>query len=297
MAYVTPSAAFQGALHFHFTNSSSHDRLAYPVSHTGISYNPVYIDWDFLMLQEVDDAEPGDMERSKEPRATPLIAGVIALLKLYLCAAPLGLDKLPGNPRYGPFSACASSETSNGADTQRLSIEQGLDIVHTVGDVIHQLPEEFRMFDQDGNPNKVPLSFAISRAKVHMTSLFIQSIILATLSANNPSVQQGNRTGSSTGSDDALLSKESQNAHHQLLNLRKDIAQQCFHIITVTPVSALKANGIAVVSKLREITATLLSYKADSSCPADEEKQVQSCLKRLISTLVEIDSVKIIPEE
>ncbi|KAF5595039.1 hypothetical protein FPCIR_4663 [Fusarium pseudocircinatum] len=271
--------------------------LAYPVCHTGISYNPVCIDWNFLVLREVDDAEPGDMERSKEPRATPLIAGVIALLKLYLCAAPLGLDKLPGNPRYGPFSAWSSSETSKGADTQRLSLEKGLDIVHTVRDVIHQLPEEFSMFNQDGNPNEVPLSFAISRAKVHMTSLFIQSIILATLSANNPSFQQGHQTGSSTGSEDAALSEESQNSNHQLFNLRKDIAHQCFHIITVTPVSALKANGIAVVSKLREITATLLNYKVNSSCPADEENQVQSCLKRLISTLVEIDSVKIISEE
>lgn len=275
----------------------AHDRLAYPVSHTGISYNPVCIDWDFLVLHEVDDAEPGDKERSEEPRVTPLIAGVIALVKLYLCAAPLGLDKLPGNPRYGPFSAWSSSETPKSDDTQRLSLEEGIDIIHTVRDVIHQLPEEFAMFDQDGNPNKVPLSFAISRAKVHMTSLFIQSIILATLSANNPSFQQGNRTGSATASEDALLAEESQNANNQLFNLRRDIAQQCSHIITVTTVSALKVNGIAVVSKLREITATLLSYKVDPSCPADEEKQVQSCLERLISTLVEIDFVKIIAEE
>lgn len=199
------------------------------------------------MLQEVDDAGPGDKERTEEPRATPLIAGVIALVKLYLCAAPLGLDKLPGNPLYGPFVAWSLSETPKSDDTQRLSLEQGLDIVHAVRDVIHQLPEEFRMFDQDGNPTKVPLSFAMSRAKVHMTSLFIQSIILATLSANNPSFQSGNRTGSSTGSEDALLFEESQNANHQLFNLRKDIAQQCLDVVTVTPVSALKANGIAVV--------------------------------------------------
>ncbi|KAF5649073.1 uncharacterized protein FTJAE_1069 [Fusarium tjaetaba] len=247
MAYVEPPAAFQGALHFQFTNSSSHDRLAYPVSHTGISYNPVCIDWNFLLLQEVDDAEPGDKERTEEPRVTPLIAGVIALVKLYLCAAPLGLDRLPGNPRYGQFSAGPSSEASKSPDAERLSLEEGLDIVHTARDVIHQLPEEFNMFNQDGNPHEVPLSFAISRAKVHMTSLFIESIILATLSANNPSFPQSNRAGSSTRSEDTPLSEESQNANHQLFNLRKYIAQQCFHVIAVTPVSALKANGIAVV--------------------------------------------------
>ncbi|KAF5968954.1 cytochrome P-450 monooxygenase [Fusarium bulbicola] len=277
----------------------AHDRLAYPVSHTGISYNPVCIDWDFLVLQEVDDAKQGDMEQTEEPGVTPLISGVIELVKLYLCAAALGLDKLPGkNPRYGPFSASSSSETPKSSDAQRLSLEQGLDIVHAVRDVINQLPEELRMFNQDGNPNEGPLSFAISRAKLHITSLFIQSIILATLSANNPSFdEQDNRAEDSTASKDPRLSEESQNAEHHLFNLRKDIAQQCFHIITVTPVSALKANGIDVVSKLREITATLLSCKVDSSCPADEEDQVQSCVKRLISTLVEIDTVKNISEE
>ncbi|KAF5610196.1 zn 2cys6 transcription factor [Fusarium subglutinans] len=275
----------------------AHDRLAYPVAHTGISYNPVCIDWDFLVLQEVDDAKQGDMEQSEEPGVTPLISGVIASVKLYLCAAALGLDKLPGNPRYGPFSASSSSETSKGPDAQRLSLEQGLNIVHAVRDVINQLPEEFRMFNQDGNPNEGSLSFAISRAKLHIMSLFIQSIILATLTANNPSFEQDYRAEGSTASKDPLLSGKSQNAEHQLFNLRKDIAQQCFHIIAVTPVSALKANGIAVVSKLREITATLLSCKVDSSCPADEENQVQSYVKRLISTLVEIDSVKNISEE
>ncbi|KAF5549825.1 hypothetical protein FMEXI_4077 [Fusarium mexicanum] len=275
-----------------------HDRLAYPVSHTGISYNPVCIDWDFLVLQEVDDAKQGDMEQSEEPGVTPLISGVIALVKLYLCAAALGLDKLPGNPRFGPFSASSSSETSKSPDAQRLSLEQGLDIVHAVRDVIHQLPEEFRMFNQDGIPNEGPLSFAISRAKLHITSLFIQSIILATLSANNPSFdEQDNRADGSTASKDPLFSEQSRKSEHQLFNLRKEIAQQCFHIITVTPVSALKANGIAVVSKLREITATLLSCKVDSSCPGDEENQVQSYVKRLISTLVEIDTVKKISEE
>ncbi|CVK85514.1 uncharacterized protein FPRN_06609 [Fusarium proliferatum] len=292
MAYVKPSAAFQSAFYFNFTNSSSHDRLAYPVSHTGISYNPVCIDWDFLVLQEVDDVNPGDIERSEEPRDTPLIAGFIASVKLYLCAAALGLDKLPGNPRYGPFSASSSSETLKSPNAQGLSLEQGLDIVRAVRDVIQQLPEEFRMFNLDGNPNKGLLSFVILRTNVHMTSLFIQSIILATLSGSNPSFQQDNRNPSSTGSEHGLLLEESQNANHQLFKLRKDIAQECCDIIIITPVSALKANGIAAVSKLREITATLLGYKVNSSCPADEEKQVQACLKCLISTLVEIDSVK-----
>ncbi|KAG4286127.1 hypothetical protein FPRO06_07387 [Fusarium proliferatum] len=230
-----------------FIMMASHDRLAYPVSHTGISYNPVCIDWDFLVLQEVDDVNPGDIERSEEPRDTPLIAGFIASVKLYLCAAALGLDKLPGNPRYGPFSASSSSETLKSPDAQGLSLEQGLDIVRAVRDVIQQLPEEFRMFNLDGNPNKGLLSFVILRTNVHMTSLFIQSIILATLSGSYPSFQQDNRNPSSTGSEHSLLSEESQNANHQLFKLRKDIAQECCDIIIITPVSALKANGIAAV--------------------------------------------------
>lgn len=52
------------------------------------------------------------------------------------------------------------------------------------------------------------------------------------------------------------------------------------------------------VSKLREITASLLNCKVDRSYRDKEgEEQVQSCINRLIATLVELDDIKKIHEE
>ncbi|KAF5009700.1 hypothetical protein FDECE_4109 [Fusarium decemcellulare] len=287
----------------------AHDRLAYPVSHTGISYNPVYVDWDFLVLLDVDDPELDDTERSEKPTATPLISGIIAVIKLYLCAIEIRPDKLPGNPRYGRFSPTLSfrpasftpssclADTSRSPGAHGLTLEQGLNVVQALRNVICQLPDELKLFNEDGCPITGLLPFAIARANVYMTSLFIQSIILATLSANNQSFQQPNASHSRMEPQDAIQSQEGKHVNRRLLDLRKDIAQESYHIVVATPISALKANGIAVVSKLREITSALLSCGVDSSYPADEEDQVQSYIKHLIATLVNLDYVKELHEE
>ncbi|KAJ4115344.1 hypothetical protein NW768_011196 [Fusarium equiseti] len=93
-------------------------------------------------------------------------------------------------------------------------------------------------------------------------------------------------------------SEENNDINRQLLKLRKEIAQELLHVITATPISALKANGIAAVSKIREITAALLNCRIDSSYrDKEEEEQVQSCINCLIGTLVQLDDVKQIHEE
>ncbi|KAF4467075.1 zn 2cys6 transcription factor [Fusarium albosuccineum] len=237
----------------------AHDRLAYPVSHTGISYNPVYVDWDFLVLLDVDDPELYGTERSENPTVTPLISGIIAVIKLYLCAVEIRPDKLPGNPRYGRFSPTqsfrpvsftpspCSADTSKSPGAHGLTLEQGLNVVQALRNVISQLPGELKLFDEDGYPITGLLPFAIARANAYMTSLFIQSIILATLSANDQSFQQPNAPHSRMEPQDAIQSQEGKHVNRRLLDLRKDIAQESFHVVVATPISALKANGIAVV--------------------------------------------------
>ncbi|RKK30262.1 hypothetical protein BFJ66_g10307 [Fusarium oxysporum f. sp. cepae] len=276
----------------------AHDRLTYPVPHTGISYNPACIDWDFLVLLEVDDPFPDKMELCEDSTATPLLAGFIALIKIYLCAVALGPDKIPGNPRYGQFSPPCPEQTSNSCGNSVLTFGQGMDIIRALRNISSQLPDELRLFNRDGHANQCTCSFSISRANIYMTSLFIQSIVLATLSANNTLFQEPNQHHHQVKPLDVFQSGESKDDNCRLGNLRKEIALESFHIITVTPISALKANGTAAVSKLREITASLLNCKVDRSYRDKEgEEQVQSCINRLIATLVELDDIKQIHEE
>ncbi|CAF3434723.1 unnamed protein product [Fusarium graminearum] len=275
-----------------------HDRLAYPVPHTGISYNPASIDWDFLVLLEVDDPLPDEVEQSQDSAVTAMLAGFIALIKIYLCAMALQPQKLPGNPRYGQFSPPCPEQTSKNYGSSILTFAQGMHIIQDLQNITSQLPDELRLFNKDGYTKQDTCSFAIPRANVYITSLFIQSIILATVSANISPIAESNQYLHQTKPSDMSQSDENNDIKRQLLKLRKGIAQQLFHIITATPISALRANGIAAVSKLREITAALLSCRIDSSYrDEEEEEQVQSCINCLITTLVQLDDIKQIHEE
>ncbi|KAI6763177.1 hypothetical protein HG531_013074 [Fusarium graminearum] len=275
-----------------------HDRLAYPVPHTGISYNPASIDWDFLVLLEVDDPLPDEVEQSQDSAVTAMLAGFIALIKIYLCAMALQPQKLPGNPRYGQFSPPCPEQTSKNYGSSILTFAQGMHIIQDLQNITSQLPDELRLFNKDGYTKQDTCSFAIPRANVYITSLFIQSIIFATVSANISPIAESNQYLHQTKPSDMSQSDENNDIKRQLLKLRKGIAQQLFHIITATPISALRANGIAAVSKLREITAALLSCRIDSSYrDEEEEEQVQSCINCLITTLVQLDDIKQIHEE
>lgn len=230
-----------------------------------MSYNPIYVDWDFLVLLETDDLDTEDIEPSGTPTVTPLIFGLVALIKLYVCAIAFRADKLPGNPRYGRFLSSISSSPMSAASSPRsadasshygtheLTLEQGLSIVKDVRSVISQLPEDLKLFNSDGRTIKCTLPFAILRASVYITSLFIQSIVLATLSAKVPSSQRPNGPGSQIGSDDASQSPREKEVHHQLLELRNHVTHESFYLVVATPSAALKANGIAIVSLSGEL--------------------------------------------
>ncbi|KAH7186191.1 uncharacterized protein B0J16DRAFT_356224 [Fusarium flagelliforme] len=276
----------------------AHDRLTYPVPHTGISYNPACIDWDFLVLLEVDDPMPDELEQSQDSGVTAMLAGFIALIKIYLCAIALRPQKLPGNPRYGQFSPPCPEQTSKKYGNGILTFAQGMDIIQGLRNITSQLPDELRHFNEDGYTKQDTRSFAIPRVNVHLTSFFIQSIIFATVSANISPIEEPNQHLHQTNPLDMSQSEDNDDIGRQLLKLRKGIAQELFHIITATPISALKANGIAAVSKLREITAALLNCRIDSTYrDKEEEEQVQSCINFLIATLVQLDDIKQIHEE
>ncbi|KAJ4009469.1 hypothetical protein NW752_009059 [Fusarium irregulare] len=276
----------------------AHDRLTYPVPHTGISYNPSYIDWDFLILLEVDDPMPDEMEQSQDSTDTAKLAGFIALIKIYLCAISLRSQTLPGNPRYGRFSPPCPDQTTKNYGNGNLTFSQGMYIIQALQNITSQLPDELRLFNDHGYTKQDTRSFAIPRVNVYITSLFIQSIIFATVSANISPIEEPNQHLHRTEPLDIAQSEEINNIGRQLLKLRKGIAQELFHIITATPISALKANGIAAVSKLREITAALLNCRIDSSIrDKEDEEQVQSCINFLIATLVQLDDIKHINEE
>jgi hypothetical protein len=147
-----------------------------------------------------------------------------------------------------------------------------MDIIQVLQNITSQLPDELRLFNEDGYTKQDTRSFAIPRANVYITSLFIQSIIFTTVSANISPIGETNQHFHQTKPLDMSQSEENNDIRRKLLKLLKEIAQELFHIITATPISALKANGIAAVgSPYFTITITALGRIGQGNAESDLE--------------------------
>jgi hypothetical protein len=85
-----------------------HGRLSFIVPHTGLSFDRLHTDWEFLLPQQLDDEEL-DPENtttrqvhsnyeSPNGRPIPAISGFIALIKVFLCIVDLLSNAFPGSP-------------------------------------------------------------------------------------------------------------------------------------------------------------------------------------------------------
>ena len=258
-----------------------HDRLSFIVPHTGLSFDPLRTDWEFLLPQQVDDEYLTNSETNairqthginapSSNRPLPIISGFVALIKIFLCVVDLLSNGFPGSPPEAyamtsgslrPFVYSGNpadgtyTPTDKAQSKSTISLSALLRIIRKLQATLEDLPEELKISTLDPHL-QVPQhysdqsssrahQFDSMSANIHITSLYIQSTILEACSNAfiNP---QAIAHGASPG-DNSRASQESA-PQTQLWMFRKSIAKELLEILNFCSSRTLEANGSSMVS-------------------------------------------------
>lgn len=186
--------------------------MSFIIPHTGLSYDPKTTDWQFLLPLEVWDealTPPGqpinlngrtDTPGAGSPDSPPTISGFIALIKVFLSVADLLDVVFPGPPAHFSLSPGShalkyllpqqeglipNNPLHNAASTpsEMTILDSLLQVMTRLNAVLNGLPDELRPIRHADDTRRVlrsnvPSHFEIMRANIHITSIYIQSMII-----------------------------------------------------------------------------------------------------------------------
>ncbi|KAF1959491.1 hypothetical protein CC80DRAFT_489621 [Byssothecium circinans] len=297
-----------------------HDRLSFIVPHTGLSFDPLRTDWEFLLPYELDDedlvaqnyAEVESINVFGSPSGNgplPVISGFVALVKVFLCVVDLLSNGFPGSPPqvYAMTSGTLRTQiypdnpvdgTLTGAgiapSKSTISLSALLRIVRKLQSTLEELPPILKISNLDPQlqsshsypsmPSALTNQFDIMRANIHITSLYIQSSILEACS--NAFTNPQTNSSSASSCDETRLSPI-QTPRTQLWMFRKSIARELLEVLHFCSSRTLEANGSSMIVKIREIAATLLNNDLDVS--SEEEEESRQYLAQFADILANLD--------
>ncbi|KAF2795946.1 hypothetical protein K505DRAFT_301266 [Melanomma pulvis-pyrius CBS 109.77] len=299
-----------------------HDRLSFIVPHTGLSFDPVHTDWEFLLPSSVDDEDltldthapiqhtNGVFGRG-DNRQLPLISGFIALVKVFLCVVDLLSNGFPGSPPQAYSMTSGSlrprvfpedsidpsfSKPAPAPSKTTLSLSALLRIIRKLQSTLEELPDELKIYTLDpqlrspdsyGDIQSSNLyQFDVMRANIHITSLYIQSTILETCSsafASSPSDTLIASPGDETRSSPGYTPQT------QLWKFRESIARELLEVLNFCSSRTLEANGSSMIVKIREIAATLLNDDNDLGVATELEEQSRRYVSQFADILANLD--------
>ncbi|CAK7215233.1 hypothetical protein SEUCBS140593_002461 [Sporothrix eucalyptigena] len=326
---------------------ASHDRMSFIIPHTGLSYDPKTTDWQFLLPLEVWDEAltppelaaslhvRSDAPNTKDKDSPPTISGFIALIKVFLCVADLLDVVFPGPPAH--FSLSPGSHAlkyllpqqegfipnpfHSVAEHSDMSIlDSLLQVMTRLNAVLNGLPDELRPIRNAEDTRRVlrsnvPSHFEIMRANIHITSIYIQSMIIEMCLSKVQSIPSSNPEahvitssgGTGVHSIDALqdLPLSTLSTEHaasspsapsgvgsQLWQLKESIARELLEAVTNSPTWVLESNGSSMITKIREIAATLLD-RAEETVEqpplSASEGHSQEYLAQFVKILADLD--------
>ena len=248
--------------------------------HTGLSYDPLLTDWEFLIPSEVSDdmlhPSTSDISSSESTsyEGRPLISGFIGIVKIFLCMAdhltyPNPAATLSPSARR-LRSQLSASRGLMGDDEQRHShkIEALSLVMRRLEATIRELPEELQMprgrygYAADEPFESWPLrsrQFEMMTANIHVTSLFFQSAMLEEClndmaaagqqpMPESPASHRSSTTmvsGTSPGSQGLVDGS----VRDRLRKIRKSLAQELLDVLTCFSLDILEANGKSMVRR------------------------------------------------
>ncbi|KAF2644815.1 hypothetical protein P280DRAFT_443859 [Massarina eburnea CBS 473.64] len=296
-----------------------HDRLSFIIPHTGLSFDPLRTDWEFLLPCEIDDddlvlQDHASLQNSNgcdsppTDRPLPVISGFVALVKVFLCVVDLLSDGFPGSPpqAYAMTLGTLRTQTcpNNPVDgilntpgiaptKSTISLSALLRIIRKLQTTLEELPPVLRISSLDPQlqsnhthpsmTSELTNQFDIMRANIHITSLYIQSSILEACSNafTNP------QSDSCSVSPGAEPSSPGHTPRTQLWVFRKSIARELLEVLRFCSSRTLEANGSSMIVKIREIAATLLD--SDLEVKSDREEQSRQYVAQFADILANLD--------
>ncbi|KAH8669750.1 hypothetical protein BGZ60DRAFT_40262 [Tricladium varicosporioides] len=264
-----------------------HDRLSHITPYTLLGQDPSLTDWEFLIPLELDDDDlvlSKGQSRKGEPTLTPLIAGFIALVKVFLCVLNLITDEsknqLPNSPSVSQLGVEPVPTLNNtGLGRQVTNHVNKQSIMSNLSNIINDLPPSLRdlsppQHSHNESETTYTRQFQIMKANIHITRLYLQSSILESFTSSPAPT-------SSSSLDPGTPSKGA----NQLWQSREDICRQLLEVLNYCPLQTLESNGSSMIVKIREIAATLLDNEDDDGVYISE---VAERSKRYVQSFVEI---------
>lgn len=248
--------------------------------HTGLSFDHLHTNWEFLLPRQVDDegliaqtSHTTGLAHSlyvlPTDRPLPVISGLVALIKVFLCVVDLLTNGFPGSPprafamtsgslRPHVYPENAADSTYTPADSTQSSSTVGLSallqIIRKLHTTIEELPKERicildpQLLDPHRYSSESVVrahQFDTISANIHITSLYTQSTILEACSNafTNP---QAIAHGASPG--DASRPNQATTPRTQLWMFRKSIATELLEVLKFCSSRTSEANGSSMVS-------------------------------------------------
>lgn len=225
----------------------------------------MHTDWDFLLPQVVNDEDLADIHMTtpgqpinivavnEVQQSLPVIAGFVALIRVFLCVVDLLSKGFPGSP---PQAYAMTAALSHGDESQpsRSTVSLGalLRIVKQLQTTLEELPEELKISTLDPHLRPAAVQSATSdltahqfdtmRANIHITSLYIQSTILEACSHsfNDSSLD-------AIGTSPADQNSPRYTPRTQLWKFRESIARELLEVLNFCSSRTLEANGSSMV--------------------------------------------------
>ncbi|KAF2648085.1 hypothetical protein K491DRAFT_684989 [Lophiostoma macrostomum CBS 122681] len=306
-----------------------HDRLSFIVPHTGLSFDPLHTDWEYLLPSVIEDEDLTDDYRATterirnspnfdKPDPIPVISGFVALIRVFLCVADIFSNGFPGSPpkAYAMTSGTLGTQLPNasvelsilniGTTTSRSSLNLNalLRIIRRLQNTLEELPEQLKISNLDprlrspeahpATSSSVPHQFDIMRANIHITSLYIQSTILETCST---SFVESSLGASAASPEDDPSSSPKPTPRTQLWEFRGSIARELLEVLNFCSSRILEANGSSMIVKIREIAATLLDHDdVEVTCELEEQsRQYVAQFANILAGLDHMGPATIIP--
>ncbi|KAH7324980.1 hypothetical protein B0I35DRAFT_173055 [Stachybotrys elegans] len=297
----------------------THDRVENPVPHTGMSHEPRQTDWEFMLPLEWTDEELSAGRVIPGARPLPAIAGFVAVIKVFVCIIDLVNEAFLSSP--GTYSMTTKPLVPRlvpelGPPLPRICNHPDVPLIDALFRLMSQIDRFLSLLPHDLKPNRpvepatqfpspssdrdIPAYFDIMKANIHITSIYVQSVILSTcllrtraLSRRDDSLSVSDSWswGGSSPATPAGASPRDNSATADLWRLREHIARELLHVINASSLWALESNGGSMVVKIREIAATLLEGEdeCDYSKAGDAEKRSREYLARFVEVLTQLD--------
>ncbi|KAL3469307.1 hypothetical protein BJX99DRAFT_75993 [Aspergillus californicus] len=279
------------------------DRFVSVAPHVVLDFPPGDAKWEYLELSEIPD------ERLVQaPQQTPLIAGFLGYIALFQCLRRILAGDVPVSCQQAyelfPGKSMLDHHRESSIDpyegiplpltTRLLAIRE---MMSDFQSSIQQLPPELRFPISVGAGSPLPgllaSQFDMARANIHITSLYIQSVIVENII--HVQLLPAVRAASTASSSPITSTPTPKPTRHQddeeprlspvdletlikreLWRLRGMITQRLLDVIDQTSKQTLEGNSFAFVTAIRKTAATLLDPDGDLSIPDYMKDSVMS---------------------